>query len=118
MPLRNILWEFPGGPVVRIPGCCCYGLGSIPGWGTETPQAVRHGPKKKENNKVLLYSTENYIQCSVINHNGKEYFEKKNVGTSLAIQWLRLPLEQARVQSLVGELRSHMPCGVAPKLIK
>ena len=25
------------------------------------------------NNKVLLYSTENYIQYSVINHNGKEY---------------------------------------------
>ena len=23
------------------------------------------------NNKVLLYSTENYIQCSMINHNGK-----------------------------------------------
>ena len=104
--------------MVRIPGCRCYGLGSIPGWGTETPQAARHGPKKKENNKVLLYSTENYIQCSVINHNGEEYFEKKNVGTSLAIQWLRLPLQQARVQSLVGELKSHMVCGVAPKLIK
>ena len=25
------------------------------------------------NNKVLLYSTENYIQYPVINHNGKEY---------------------------------------------
>ena len=25
------------------------------------------------NNKVLLYSTENYIQYLVINHNGKEY---------------------------------------------
>ena len=24
------------------------------------------------NNKVLLYSTENYIQYSMINHNGKE----------------------------------------------
>ena len=24
------------------------------------------------NNKVLLYSTGNYIQCPVINHNGKE----------------------------------------------
>ena len=30
------------------------------------------------NNKVLLYSTGNYIQCPVINHNGKEY-EKKYV---------------------------------------
>ena len=26
-----------------------------------------------KNNKVLLYSTGNYIQYSVINHNGKEY---------------------------------------------
>ena len=25
------------------------------------------------NYKVLLYSTGNYIQCPVINHNGKEY---------------------------------------------
>ena len=25
------------------------------------------------NNKVLLYSTENYIQYPVINHNGKEF---------------------------------------------
>ena len=30
------------------------------------------------NNKVLRYSTENYIQYPTINHNGKEY-EKKNV---------------------------------------
>ena len=30
------------------------------------------------NNKVLLYSTGNYIQYPMINHNGKEYF-KKNV---------------------------------------
>ena len=29
------------------------------------------------NNKVLLYSTGNYIQYPVINHNGKEY--KKNI---------------------------------------
>ena len=29
-------------------------------------------------NKILLYSTGNYIQCPVINHNGKEY-EKKYV---------------------------------------
>ena len=28
-------------------------------------------------NKVLLYGTQNYIQYSVINHNGKEY--EKNV---------------------------------------
>ena len=29
------------------------------------------------NNKVLLYSTENYIQYPMINHNGKEYLKKK-----------------------------------------
>ena len=29
------------------------------------------------NNKVLLYSTGNYIQYPVINHNGKEYLKKK-----------------------------------------
>ena len=28
------------------------------------------------NNKVLLYSTEDYIQSPRINHNGKEYFKK------------------------------------------
>ena len=27
-------------------------------------------------NKVLLYSTENYIQNPMINHNGKKYFKK------------------------------------------
>ena len=26
------------------------------------------------NSHVLLYSTENYIPCPMINHNGKEYF--------------------------------------------
>ena len=28
-------------------------------------------------NKGLLYSTGNYIQCTVINHNGKEYEKEK-----------------------------------------
>ena len=41
------------------------------------------------NNKVLLYSTGNYIQYPVINHNGKEY-EKEYVGNSLVAQWLGL----------------------------
>ena len=27
-------------------------------------------------NKVLLYSTENYIQCPMMNHNGKGYIKK------------------------------------------
>ena len=29
------------------------------------------------NSKVLLYSTENYIQYPTINHNGKEYKKKE-----------------------------------------
>ena len=29
------------------------------------------------NNKVLLYSTEDYMQYPMINHNGNEYFTKK-----------------------------------------
>ena len=34
-------------------------------------------------------------------------------GTSLAVQWLRLllPMQETRVQSLVGELRYHVPLG-------
>ena len=31
------------------------------------------------NNKVLLYNIGNYIQYSVINHNGKEFFKKECV---------------------------------------
>ena len=39
------------------------------------------------------------------------------VGTSLAVQWLRfhLPMKGVQVQSLVGELRSHMPQGQKTK---
>ena len=32
-------WEFPGSPVVRILGFHCGAPGSIPGWGTQIPQA-------------------------------------------------------------------------------
>jgi len=38
---------------------------------------------------------------------------KKQTGTSLVVQWLRLslPVQRVGVQSLVGELRCHMPSG-------
>ena len=42
--------------------------------------------------------------------------EKQSLGTSLKVQWLRVCASNARgvhVQSLAGELRSHMLCGVA-----
>ena len=54
------------------------------------------------NNKVLLYSTGNYIQYPVINH---------NAGTFLVVQWLRLslPMQGAQVQSLEQDgTISHM----------
>ena len=35
------------------------------------------------NNKVLPYSTENYIQCPMIKYNGKEYFLKKNINIQM-----------------------------------
>ena len=37
---------------------------------TKTQRSQRKANKK---HKLLLYSTGNYIQCLVINHNGKEY---------------------------------------------
>ena len=51
-----------------------------------------------------------------------EHFLKfiiKNFGTSLAVQWLRLCASTAggMVRSLVRELRSRMPCGMATKKI-
>ena len=41
---------------------------------------------------------------------------KYTFGTSLVVQWLRLQAstagrQEAQVQSLMGELRSHMVCG-------
>ena len=41
-------------------------------------------------------------------------------GTSLAVPWLRLrlPIQGLWVQSLVGELRSHMACGQTTKTLK
>lgn len=38
--------EFPGGPVVSIPGAQCFDQGSVPGQGTEIPQATQYGQKK------------------------------------------------------------------------
>ena len=45
-------WECPGGLMVRVPGFHCHGLGSIPGRGTEIPQAERCGKQKKERKKL------------------------------------------------------------------
>ena len=42
------------------------------------------------NNKFLPYSTENYTQCPVINHNGKEYLQK-NAYICIYIVYIGLP---------------------------
>ena len=45
------------------------------------------------NNKVLLYSIENYIQYPMINHNGKEYFKKECVCVYIYIYiYIYMPL--------------------------
>lgn len=44
----------------------------------------------------------------------KEEWEKKSdLGTVLVVQWLRfqLPMQGMQIQSLVGEVRYHIPCG-------
>ena len=48
---RQGFQEFPGGLVVRILGFHCCGLGSIPGWVTEIPQASGEAKKKKKKKK-------------------------------------------------------------------
>ena len=52
-----------------------------------------------------------------IERNHKQHRKKKNAEISLVTQWLRLcfPMQEVRVQSLVGELRSHMPHGQKTK---
>ena len=53
--LLKRLWEFPGSPVVRTPGCHCRGPGLIPGWRTKIPQATWNGRNK---NKKETLSTQ------------------------------------------------------------
>ena len=51
---QRTLWEFPGGPVVRILGFYCHGLCLIPGQGTETLQASQCSQKKKKKKAFLV----------------------------------------------------------------
>ena len=50
-----------------------WGRDGMGGWGSRCKLLYM----EQISNKVLLYSTENYIQYPMINHNGKEY-KKKN----------------------------------------
>ena len=44
--------QFPDGLVVRIWHFHCRGLGSIPGQGTEIPQAMRMAKKKEKKRNI------------------------------------------------------------------
>ena len=47
--------EFPSGPVVRTPRAfTAVSPGSIPGWGTKIPQAVRYDQKKKKKFEEII----------------------------------------------------------------
>ena len=50
--IKLYLREFPGGLVVRILGFHCHGSGSVPGQGTEIPQAAWHDQKKRRKRKT------------------------------------------------------------------
>ena len=63
--LDSYCQEFPGGLVVRILGFHYRGLGSIPGRGTEIPQAARRSPpQKKKKKKMATANVENFNQKS------------------------------------------------------
>ena len=53
--------------------CGCQGGGEVEGWIEILGLADANLYIEWKNNKVLQYSTGNYIQYPVINHNGKEY---------------------------------------------
>lgn len=50
----EMLWGDLWGPTVRVPGSHCQGLGSVPGRGTDIPQATRcHQKQEKKEKKIL-----------------------------------------------------------------
>ena len=51
------MWDFPGGPVVKISPSSAGGVGSIPGRGTKIPHALR---PKTQNTKQKQY----YNKCN------------------------------------------------------
>ena len=66
--------EFPGGLLVRIWCFHCCGLGSIPGWGTEIPQAVWCAPPPKKNQNQNQKKTEPKLEREA----ESSHFKKKS----------------------------------------
>ena len=52
---RYTFGEFAGGPVVRTLCFTAKGVGSVPGWGTKIPQAMKHGQKKKREREKYMF---------------------------------------------------------------
>ena len=83
--------------MVRIPGFHCRGLSSIPGPGTELPQAAQHGQKKKKNSREDAEKTP-----------GREQARRKQEGPRLpggtaSCQCVPLFREETSVRSDVGK---------------
>ena len=57
---ENIFQEFPGGPVITTLCSHCRDLGSISGWGTNIPQALRLSKREKKKRKKI-YSTKKMV---------------------------------------------------------
>ena len=66
---------------------------------------------------IFFLSISSYIFWYLKNGVIKNSIKIRQAETSLVVQWLRtrLPLQGTQVPSLVGELRFHMPHGVAKK---
>ena len=76
MAQRNISIKQKHGHRHREQTCGCQG-GGVQGRMEWEVEVSKYKPLYTEQiNKVLSYSTENYIQYPMINHNGKEYFKK------------------------------------------
>ena len=80
--------EFSGDLVVRIPGFHCYGLGSISGQGTETPQAMGELlPIKKKKDNLGGWRKEEHIDhttvtsCILLVHGRERRLERTRMGT-------------------------------------
>ena len=71
------------------------------------------------NNKVLLYSTGNYIQYRVITHNGKEYLKNRMSRDFPGHPVVKtLPFHAGGAGLIPGELRSHMLWGITKIFFK
>ena len=77
--------------MVRILGFHCHSLGSILGWRTEIPQAVRHGQGKKKKRKFMTGNVYIVVITSkdvgAAGLRGKLRKDKCNLGNSNPLQY-------------------------------